>query len=324
MEKKTSQWKTLLKSELLRWENIGLLMFFVLMMITYAALSPHFLTLRNITNVLLQSSALLFLALGQTLAIISAGLDLSQGAIVSVVSVVSAQVIKDHGLLMGTIAGIGSGLTLGLVNGFLIGKARIQPFIATLGMLYIAGGIAMVYVNGSAVFGIPEPAVDQWFYLGGGYLGPIPIPVALAAICLLSVNYLLRNTRLGRHIYAVGGNENVALLSGVKVDRVKVWIYTLSGLLAAIGGYLLSSRVISGQPTLGAGGLLLQAIGAVVIGGTSLFGGSGGVFRTFLGVMIISFMVNGMNLLAISTFIQEIIVGSLIILSVWVSTYRKR
>ena len=293
------------------------------MMGVYSVLSPNFLTVRNLTNVLMQSAALLFLAAGQTITILSAGLDLSQGSVVSLVSVVTAVNILGHGLVVGSLAGLAVGTLAGLANGLFVGRARIQPFIVTLGMFYIAAGAAMTYVNGSAVFGIPEPTVTRWFWFGGGYAGPIPVPVLFAAVGLVVIHYLLTHTQFGRHVYALGGNEQVALLSGVNVAGVKVWIYTLSGFLSAVAGYILSARVISGQPLLGAGSLLLQSIGAVVIGGTSLFGGEGGVLRTILGVLIIAFMVNGLNLLAISTFVQDIIIGTLIIISVWISRLRR-
>ncbi len=306
-----------------RWENIGLLAAFLAMLGTYAALSPNFFTLRNFTNVLTQSSALLFLAGGQTVAILSAGLDLSQGSIVSLVSVVTAVNIIRFGLVAGSLLGLAAGTLAGVINGLFVGKARIQPFIVTLGMFYVASGAAMTYVNGSAVFGVPDPARSQWFWLGGGYVGWIPVPVLLAALSLVAVHYLLTRMQFGRHVYALGGNEQVAVLSGINVARVKVWVYALSGFMASCGGYILSARVISGQPLLGAGSLLLQSIGAVVIGGTSLFGGEGSILRTILGVLFIAFMVNGLNILAISTFVQDIIIGSLIILSVWFSSLRR-
>jgi ribose/xylose/arabinose/galactoside ABC-type transport system permease subunit len=296
----------------------------VLMFVAYSALSPNFLTVQNITNVLVQSAPLLILATGQTFALLMGGLDLSQGSIVSLVSVVTASVLMEHGLLLGSLSGLGVGLAVGLTNGLLVGRARIQPFIVTLGMLYIAAGAAMVYSRGSAIFGLPRPEVDHFFWFGGGYLGPVPVPVLIAGVLVVLAHLLLTRTRAGRHIYAIGGNEQVAVMSGINVSNVKTLIFTISGGLAGIGGYVLSARVISGQPLLGSGELLLQSIGAVIIGGTSIFGGEGGVLRTVVGVLVIAFMVNGLNLLAISTFIQQIIVGAIIILSVWANALRRR
>jgi ribose/xylose/arabinose/galactoside ABC-type transport system permease subunit len=296
----------------------------VAMFIIYATLSPYFLTAQNVTNVLVQSAPLLILATGQTFALLMCGLDLSQGSVVSIVSVVTAGVMMNHGLELGVAAGLGVGMLVGLTNGLLIGRAGIQPFIVTLGTLYIAAGAAMVFSGGSSIFGLPEPDVDYFFWFGGGFVGPVPVPVLIAAILIVVAHILLTRTRIGRHIYAIGSNEQVAVMSGIDTGRVKVFIFLMSGSFAAIGGFLLSGRVISGQPLLGAGEILLQSIGAVIIGGTSIFGGQGGVLRTVLGVFVIAFMVNGLNLLAISTFAQQIIVGTIIIVSVWLNSWRRQ
>jgi ribose/xylose/arabinose/galactoside ABC-type transport system permease subunit len=293
------------------------------MFIIYSALSSHFLTIPNITNVLVQCAPLLILAAGQTFPVLMGGLDLSQGSIVSIVSVVTAGVMMDHGLALGAAAGLGSGLLVGLTNGVLIGRARVQPFIVTLGMLYMISGAAMVYSGGSSIFGLPRPDVDIFFWFGGGFLGPLPVPLLIAILLIAIGHLLLARTPIGRAVYAIGGNEQVAIMSGIDVGRTKIFIYAMSGGFASIAGFLLSGRVISGQPILGGGDLLLQSIGAVIIGGNSIFGGQGGVLRTVLGVLVIAFMVNGLNLLAISTFIQEIIVGAIIIASVWVNSLRQ-
>nr|WP_295467055.1 ABC transporter permease [Mesorhizobium sp.] len=293
------------------------------MFVVYSLSSPHFLTTQNITNVLVQSSPLLILATGQTFALLMGGLDLSQGSIMSLVSVVTATVMLNYGIAPAAIVGIGSGILVGVLNGVLIGRARIQPFIVTLGMLYMIAGAALVISGGSTVFGLPRPDVDIFFWFGGGFIGPLPVPVLIAAL-LLGVAYLvLTRTPIGRHVYAIGGNEQVAIMSGIDVGRTKIFIYAVSGTFAAISGFMLSGRVISGQPLLGSGDLLLQSIGAVIIGGTSIFGGSGGVLRTLLGVLVIAFMVNGLNLLAISTFTQQVIVGAIIILSAWANALRR-
>ena len=257
-------------------------------------------------------------------ALLMGGLDLSQGSIVSLVSVVAAGVMMRHRFVLGCLAGLGIGLGVALVNGLLIGRARIQPFIVTLGTLYMAAGLAMVYSGGSSIFGLPKPDVDYFFWLGGGFIGPIPVPVLIAVLLIVAAHVILTRTRFGRYVYAVGGSESVAVMSGIDVGRVKILIYLISGGSASIAGYLMSGRVISGQPLLGAGDILLQSIGAVIIGGTSVFGGQGGVLRTVLGVFVIAFMVNGLNLLAIETFAQQVIVGAIIILSVWVNSLRRR
>lgn len=296
----------------------------IVMAVVFSILSPYFLTSTNVTNVLVQSAPLLILAVGQTFALLMGGLDLSQGSIVSLVSVVTAGVLMKHGIALGGLAGFAAGFGVALVNGLLIGRARIQPFIVTLGTLYMAAGLAMVYSGGSSIFGLPKPDVDYFFWFGGGFIGPVPVPVLIALVLILSSYIVLTRTRFGRHVYAVGGSEPVAVMSGIEVGRVKIAIYLVSGGSAALAGFLMSGRVISGQPLLGAGDILLQSIGAVIIGGTSVFGGQGGVLRTVLGVLVIAFMVNGLNLLAIDTFAQQVIVGGIIILSVWVNSLRRR
>lgn len=296
----------------------------VAMFLVFSLLSPYFLTRNNLTNVLVQSAPLLTLATGQTFALLMGGLDLSQGSIISLVSVVTAGVLMRHGVLLGAVAGLGAGFAVGLVNGLLIGRARIQPFIVTLGTLYMAAGAAMVYSSGSSIFGLPKPDVDYFFWFGGGFIGPVPVPVVIAILLIAMAYIVLTRTRFGRHVYAIGGNEAVAVMSGIDVGRVKILIYLVSGGCAAIAGFMMSGRVISGQPLLGAGDILLQSIGAVIIGGTSVFGGQGGALRTVLGVLVVAFMVNGLNLLAIDTFAQQVIVGAIIILSVWVNSLRRR
>jgi ribose transport system permease protein len=295
----------------------------VLMFAIYSVASPHFLTAGNITNVLVQSAPLLILASGQTFALLMGGLDLSQGSIISLVSVVTATIMMNHGIVPAAVIGLASGILVGLANGLLIGRARIQPFIVTLGMLYMIAGAALVVSGGSTVFGLPQPDVDIFFWFGGGFIGPFPVPLIIAFILVAIAYFVLTRMPIGRHIYAIGGSEQVAVMSGINVARTKIFIYVISGTFAAIAGFLLSGRVISGQPLLGSGDLLLQSIGAVIIGGTSIFGGRGGVLRTVLGVLVIAFMVNGLNLLAISTFTQQVIVGAIIILSAWANAFRR-
>lgn len=313
------------RSATFHWENLFLFCAFLLMCAVFTVLSPAFLTITNFLNVFRQSSVLFFLASGQTLAILCAGIDLSQGSVVSLVSVVTADVImRGYGVLAGFLAGLVAGTLCGLFNGLWIGKAKLNPFIVTLGMYYIASGIALLYTGGDAIFGLPKESVEIFGWFGEGYLYGIPVPIILAAINLAAMYFFLNSTRLGRHIYATGGNAETATVSGIHVLRVKVWVYTLSALLASIGGFILSARCISGQPILGGGSLLIESIGSVVIGGTSLFGGEGGILRTLLGVMIMSFMVNGLNLLAASTFVQDMIVGGIVIFSVWISILRQQ
>jgi ribose/xylose/arabinose/galactoside ABC-type transport system permease subunit len=308
-----------------RWENLFLFFAFLIMCGIFTALSPAFLTVQNILNVLRQSSVVFFLASGQTLALLSAGIDLSQGSIVSLVSVITADIMmRGYGFYSGVLGGIAVGTACGLFTGLWVGKARLNPFIATLGMNYIAAGIALLYTGGDSIFGLPKDCLSTMGWIGEGYFLKIPIPAIFAGINLAIMYLFLNRTKLGRYIYSVGGSQDAAVVSGINISRVKIWVYTLSGLLSAIGGVILTSRCISGQPILGGGTLLLESLGATVIGGTSLFGGEGGIFRTLLGVMIMSFGVNGLNLLATSTYMQDMIVGGIIIFSVWIGILRRK
>ncbi len=297
---------------------------FLVMCAVFAVLKPQFLNFRNIINVLRQIAVVFILASGQTFAILSAGIDLSQGAIVSLVSVVTADIVIKYGVFWGVIAGLGVGTLAGLITGLFVGKAKVQPFIATMGMIFIASGGGLVYTGGIAIFGLDKPMYQSFFWFGGGYLGPIPVPVILAIVGLIIVYFLMYRTQFGRHVFAIGGNEKAAIMSGINAGRVKILIYTLSGFTATVGGVILTSRILSGQPHLGGFSLLMESIASVVIGGTSLMGGEGGIFRTLLGALIIGFLGNGLNLLGVSTFVQQIVIGLIIIVSVWASTMRSR
>jgi ribose transport system permease protein len=306
-------------------ENLFLIIAFLIMCVIFSILSPAFLTVQNIRNVLRQCSVVLFLASGQTLALLSGGIDLSQGSIVSLVSVISADLMmRGHGFWIGALGGIVTGLLCGVFTGLWVGKARLNPFIATLGMNYIAAGIALLYTGGDSIFGLPPDCLSVMGWIGEGYFATIPIPVIFAVINLGIIYLFLNYTRLGRHIYAVGGSEEASNVSGISIPRTRFWVYTMGAVLSSIGGIILTSRCISGQPILGGGTLLLESIGSVVIGGTSLFGGEGGILRTVLGVMIMSFGINGLNLLATSTYMQDVIVGAIIIISVWIGIMRRK
>jgi ribose/xylose/arabinose/galactoside ABC-type transport system permease subunit len=317
---------SILKRRLREIPNDVLLLFiaFLVMCAFFAILRPQFLNFRNIINVLRTTAVVFILASGQTFAILSAGIDLSQGFIVGLVSVVTADIVIKHGVFWGIMAGLGAGTLAGLIMGLVVGKLRVQPFIATMGMIFIASGGALVYTGGIAIFGLDKPEYQSFFWFGGGYVGPIPVPVILAVIIFFLVYLLMYRTQFGRHVYAIGGNESAAVMSGVNAARVKILIYTFSGLMSTVGGIILTSRILSGQPHLGGFPLLMESIAAVVIGGTSLMGGEGGIFRTILGALFIGFLGNGLNLLGISTFVQQIVIGLIIILSVWISILRSR
>lgn len=304
------------------WSDTALLAVLVAMGVVYTALSPHFFRVPNFANVLRQASPLFFLAMGQTLCVLAAGIDLSQGSVVSLASVITVGVMMRAGLAAGTAAGLLVGLVVGLINGLLVGPARLSPIIVTIGTLFVAGGVALQYTGGAPIAGIPEDILPSFAWVGQGSWGPVPVPAVFMLVGLVLLHLTLTRTRLGRHIYAVGGHPEAALTSGIRVPWILVLVHALSGLLSSFGGYVLTARAISGEPLLGAGDLLLQSLGSVVIGGTSLFGGRGGVLKTFLGMLVISVMVNGLNLLGMSTFIQQVVIGAIILASVAATALR--
>ena len=297
----------------LNWETLGLPAMTLLVAWVFWYLTPDFLTVSNMTNVARQVSILALVAAGQTMVILSAGIDLSVGSVLALVSIMSAIGMRDFGVPGFIGLGLAAGVAAGLINGLLVGKARLAAFIATLGMLSMARGLALSITNGVPIFGLPR---DPIFQIGNGYVWEIPAPVLFAVAGLTATWVLLNRTRFGTYVYAIGGNEASARLAGINVGRVKVLIYTWTGLLVAIGGLVLTARVRSGQPLLGTG-LELQAIAAVVIGGVSLFGGRGKLSGTIWGVLLIGILSNGLNLVGVSTFVQQVVIGAVIIIAVW-------
>jgi len=296
--------------------------------IVFSLLSPYFLTAENFGNVIRQAAIVYIVAAGQTITILSAGIDLSQGMVASLVSVVAVDAIIRAGVVTGSLLGLLAGAAAGLFTGLMVAYVRVQPFLATIGMLYIAGGLALVYTSGRTLFFIDvtgqQVGARGFFWLGQGHVGPIPTPVlaALAVAGLLTL--LMSRTPFGRYVYAIGGNEEAAAMSGVPVRGVKVGIYLVSGACAGIAAYLLSSRSASGHPHLGGFPLLMDGIASVAIGGTNFMGGEGGIYRTAMGVLIVAFLGNGLNILGVSTFVQQMIIGAIIIAAFWLSVARRR
>ncbi len=287
-----------------------------------AVMSPDFLTVANLLNVMRQVSINALIAFGMTLVILLGGIDLSVGSILALSSVFTATLIsRGTDPVVATLVGIASGAVMGAANGLVIAKGKVAPFIATLGTMTILRGLALVVSNGSPVTGINS---DFFTMLGGGYVADlIPIPVIWMALMFAVMWFVLKKTVFGRHVYAVGGNEEASRLSGVSVDRVKIWVYTLSGAMSAMAGIILTSRLNSAQPTAGAG-YELDAIAAVVLGGTSLTGGRGWIFGTLVGALLIGVLNNGLNLLGVSSFYQQVIKGVVILLAVLIDRGGKK
>jgi ribose transport system permease protein len=274
--------------------------------------SPVFLTSTNLLNVGLATSVVALLAIGQTYVIILAEIDLSVGATLGFSSVVTALVLRDHGLLPALAAGLGVGGAVGLVNGLLVTRTRMPSFIATLAMMSILSGMTLQLTDGNPV------AIGDYDFQGIGqdYLAGIPLPVWLMVAGYAVFGVLLARTGFGRFVYATGDNLEAARLSGIRTRHVKVLAFVISGLLAALGGFILTARLSTAEPTAGTG-LELESIAAVIIGGTSLAGGRGKLLGTLVGALVLGVIDNGMNLLDVSPFLQSVVKGVVILLAVF-------
>ncbi|WP_434634398.1 ABC transporter permease [Chromobacterium sp. CV08] len=279
-----------------------------------SVMSPDFLTVNNLLNVMRQVSINALIAFGMTLVILLGGIDLSVGSILALSSVIAATLLRAGAdPMLATLAGIAAGAAMGLFNGLVISKGRVAPFIATLATMTILRGLALVFSNGSPITGFDS---ELFSMLGGGYVaGLVPVPVVSMLVLFAVFWFVLKKTVFGRHLYAAGGNEEAARLSGVKVDSIKLWVYSVSGAMSALAGVVLTSRLNSAQPTAGTG-YELDAIAAVVLGGTSLTGGRGWIFGTLVGALLIGVLNNGLNLLGVSSFYQQVIKGAVILLAV--------
>ena len=301
----------------LRWSNVLALLALI---VAASFLSPYFLELRNIMNVLRGASVLCIVAVGMTLVILSRGVDLSVGSILGV-SGATLALLAATDVRLAIAAALVAGIAAGLVNGVLITWLGLQPFIATVATLISIRGLVYIVSDGSNIIVRDPPA---WFEaIGSGHVGPVPIPILIAALVVLSAIFLLKQTRFGRHVYAVGANEEAARLYGVNVRRTKILVYCISGFLAALASIIQVSRLTVAEPN--AGQLVeLDAIAATLIGGTTFDGGVGGVPGTVLGVLILAVLGNILNLKGVSPFVQMVLQGGIIVIAVVVSELRQR
>ncbi len=292
-------------------QQSGLLVFIAIMVVILTLLSDRFLTPANLINILRQASINGIISVGMMLVILTAGIDLSVGAILALSVVVTADLMH-QGLppFVATVLGIGIGGFLGFVNGWLVSRIRVPPFIATLGMMSFARGLALAYTGGKPVTGLDE----GFRFLGTGIVGRIPMPVIIAFLVFLSGYMLLAKTRVGTYLYALGENQEAALYSGIPTRFYTKFVFTASGVLAALSGMILIARLDSAQPVIGLG-YEFDAIAAVVIGGTSLAGGEGRLSGTLLGVLIIAMLNNALNLINVSSFYEGIVKGMVIALA---------
>ena len=289
---------------------IGLLLIVAIITI----LNPSFLSIDNLLNVLRQVSINALIAFGMTFVILTGGIDLSVGSTLAFSGAVTATMMAS-GIdpLIAILSGLAIGTILGAVNGFVIAKGKVAPFIATLATMTIYRGLTLMFTEGRPVSGLGESALFEM--MGKGYFFGIPVPAMTMMATFLILYLLLKKTTFGRRVYAVGGNEEAAILSGISATRIKVYVYSLTGFLAGLAGIILTSRLNSAQPT--AGQMYeLDAIAAVVLGGTSLTGGKGWIVGTIIGALIIGVLNNGLNLLGVSSFFQQVVKGSVILLAV--------
>ncbi|MBP8813043.1 MAG: ribose ABC transporter permease [Laribacter sp.] len=295
-------------------QKLAPLIALVLISIVLTFLSPDFLTLNNILNVMRQVSINALIAFGMTFVILTGGIDLSVGSILALSSVlIAGWITAGMDPVLATLLGIGVGGVMGLINGVVIYQGRVAPFIATLATMTIFRGLALVVTDGRPVTGLHS---DFFSMLGGGYVASlVPVPVIWMLVAFAVLWFVLRKTTFGRHVYAIGGNEEASLISGVRVSRIKPAVYALSGALSAMAGVILTSRLNSAQPNAGSG-YELDAIAAVVLGGTSLAGGRGWIVGTLIGALLIGVLNNGLNLLGVSSFYQQVIKGAVILLAV--------
>jgi ribose transport system permease protein len=295
---------------------VTLIVLFVLL----AVASPFFLTPTNLSSVVRQTAVINIMALGMTLIIISGGIDLSVGAILAMSGLLGSMAMeRGQPIVVGVVIGILTGSVWGLANGFLTTTLRINPFIVTLGTLGIVRGLTLMISNGLPVHQLPK----EFSFLGEGNLLGVPFVLWLLVICAILVHIVLEHTRLGRYAFAIGSNDAAAFYAGIPVGFHTTAVYGIGGMLTGLAGMIEASRLMTGQPTAGQG-YELQAIAAVVIGGGSLRGGEGSVLGTLVGAFIMGLLANGSDLLGISPYLQQAIIGAVIILAVTVDELRKR
>ena len=299
----------------------GIFVVFILVCIVLSTVSPQFLTVPNWTIIITQVSINALLAFGVTFVIITGGIDLSLGSMVAVTGVLAAMTAHPDTfpLAVPILVGLFAGVLMGAFNGFVITKSKIAPFIVTLGTMTIARGLALIISKGRPVSNLS----DSFNFIGGGSLLGVPVPIIILIVVFILCSILLKKTILGRYIYAVGGNEQAARASGININQVKMAVYTLCGLLAGLAGIILTSRVITGQPNAGSG-FELDAIAAAVIGGTSTTGGKGTITGTLIGVLLIGVINNGLDLLNVTSYYQQVVMGSIIIGAVVLDSWNQK
>jgi len=313
-----SNFKTKMKEN----QNLGTILALIILMVFVSILNPAFLQSNNLLNLMRQLIINGFIALGMTFVILTGGIDLSVGSTLALTSAIFAGLLQ-NGMNTGLaiLIALVLGLVLGLLNGILITKGKLAPFIVTLATMTIFRGLTLVYTDGRPIAGPRDNFAFK--FLGKGQFLGIPFQVILFILAFLVLWMILNKTALGRKIYAVGGNEKASFISGINIDKVKIWVYVISSLMAVLSGLVLTSRLNSAQPTAGAA-YEMDAIAAVVLGGTSMTGGSGSLTGTLIGILILGVLNNGLNLLGVSSFYQQIVKGIVILIAVLIDRKRNK
>jgi ribose transport system permease protein len=317
IERESTKKKFFSKEVLQKFAAFGAL---IILFIFFSIFGRNFFSIDNLLSIALQTSIIAFIGIGVTFAIITAGIDLGIGSVLALSGVVAglsmqAGISPVFAILFGLLTGVGCGM----INAFFITKGGLPPFIATLGMMGIARGVALYITNAAPIYDFP-PSFE---IIGGKIASIIPVPVIIMIVVAILFGFILAKTKLGTYVYAIGSNEEAARLSGINVHVIKFAVYAISGLLAAVAGIVLASRLVTAQPTAG-GGYELDAIASAVIGGSSLMGGIGTITGTLIGAFMIGVLRNGLNIMGVSSFIQQIVIGAVIIGAVFVDQLRNK
>ncbi|MBF9648103.1 ABC transporter permease subunit [Streptococcus pseudopneumoniae] len=293
----------------------------IILMAVITSINSNFLTANNLLNLLLQVTSNALIAFGMTFVILTGGIDLSVGSILALSSALTAGLLgSGMPVTLAILISLILGCILGMMNGLLISYGKLAPFIVTLATMTIFRGATLVYTNGNPITkGLSDTFLFQ--FLGQGYIVGIPFPVIIMFIVFIVLYVLLHKTAFGKSVYAIGGNEKAAYISGVKLNKVKIIIYSISGIMASISGLIITSRLSSAQPTAGAS-YEMDAIAAVVLGGTSLSGGKGRILGTLIGALIIGVLNNGLNIIGVSAFWQQVVKGVVILIAVLIDRFK--
>ena len=302
------------------FEGLGLTVVVVVLAVIFALINPRFATVANFINILTQASYYIIIAVGMTFVITSAGIDLSVGSLLALVTVIGFELIKEGmNPALGVLVMFALGGLIGCLTGLLIAFVKIPPFIATLGMMVSLRGLALLHSAGNMHYGLPSSLT----WLGQGSIAGMPVPVIVALLCVLLGAWLFNHTKFGLHVRAIGGNREAARLAGVPVDLIEVLVYVLMGLLTALGGLIMIARIDSTQATIGTA-MEIHVISAVIIGGTSLFGGRGTIYGTVLGAILLSMMTNALVIAGVDYFWQLVIMGVIVLIAVAIGNLRER